>query len=416
MRSPLLTAAALALLTTIPLPAQAPAPTRPDVVRPLPRPAGRFRVGTTVVYLTDSARADSDYPSGRPITLQLWYPATRPSAARARYLIETGLDSVLLGGYYGVDSGALHAWSALRTSAGLDAAAASGRHPLLTFSVGLGVIRANYTSLAEAMASGGYVVALVESPGAGLMVRPGGYVVQDTTSRLETPAFHRAAVAAWAGDVSFVLDRLQAADLPPTAAAVARTVDWSRVAAAGHSSGGLVAIAACERDPRVRACIDLDGGMAAPTGEPIADFVTTGLSKPTLLLRSKPIYSDADFARRGITRAEWEKRGAGGQAGQDSLVARSKGALWVGSIAGTGHFSFTDAPFVMPSTISRFGGKIIAPARGLLVMTETMRAFLDQELSSQGGRLAALPRRYAELTLQRAGRAVSPVRPPSPGR
>ena len=316
MRSPPLSAV-LAILATIPLPAQGLAPTGPDIVRPLPRPAGPFRIGTTVVYLRDGARADSDYAAGRPITLQLWYPASGPAATRAPYLIEPGLDSVLLAGYYGVDSSAIRAWSALRTNGGLDAAAASGRHPLLTFSVGLGVIRANYTSLAEAMASWGYVVALVESPGAGLMVGPDGHVVQDTTNRLETPSLHRAAVAAWAGDISFALDRLQAAELPPVAASVARTIDWTRVAAAGHSSGGLVAIAACERDPRVRACIDLDGGMAAPTGEPIADFVTTGLSKPTLLLRSKPIYSDADFARRGITRAEWEKRGAGGQAGQD---------------------------------------------------------------------------------------------------
>jgi dienelactone hydrolase len=415
MRSPPLSAV-LAILATIPLHSQAPAAAPPDIVRPLPRPAGRFRVGTTVVYLTDSARVDSDYAADRPITLQLWYPANRLPTTRAPYLIEPGLDSVLLTGYYGVDSSAIHAWSALRTSSGLDAPAAAGRHPLLTFSVGLGVIRANYTSLAEAMASRGYVVALVESPGAGLMVRPEARVVQDTTNRLDTPAFHRAAVAAWAGDVSFALDRLQAADLPPAAAAVARTVDWSRVGAAGHSSGGLVAIAACERDPRVRACIDLDGGMAAPTGEPIADFVSTGLSKPTLLLRSKPIYSDADFARRGITRAEWEKRGAGGQAGQDSLLARSKGTLWVGSIAGTGHFSFTDAPFVMPSTISRFGGKIIKPERGLVVTTAAMRAFLDQELSGRAGRLGALPQHYPELTLQPAGRAVSPVRPPSPAR
>jgi hypothetical protein len=70
----------------------------------------------------------------------------------------------------------------------------------------------------------------------------------------------------------------------------------------------------------------------------------------------------------------------------------------------------------MPSTISRFGGKIIKPERGLLVTTAAMRTFLDQELSGRGGRLVALPREYPELTLQRAGRAVSPVRPPSPGR
>ena len=47
------------------------------------------------------------------------------------------------------------------------------------------------------------------------------------------------------------------------------------------------------------------------------------------------------------------------------------------SVAGTEHFSFSDAPFVMPATITRFGGRII-PRRGWSVITRTLRAYLDQ--------------------------------------
>ena len=63
--------------------------------------------------------------------------------------------------------------------------------------------------------------------------------------------------------------------------------------------------------------------------------------------------------------------------------------------------SFSDAPFVMPSAISRFGGKIIAPERGLLVITSTMRAFFDQELDGKPDELGKLSMRYPEVTIER---------------
>jgi hypothetical protein len=147
--------------------------------------------------------------------------------------------------------------------------------------------------------------------------------------------------------------------------------------------------------------VNLDGGVASPEQEPMADFVSKGTTKPTLFLRSQPIYSEADFAKRGLTREQWEKRGEGGRIAFDSLVARSRGPLWKASVAGTGHMSFSDAPFVMPSTISRFGGKIIDPQRGLVVITSVMRAFFDRELGGTGEDLAKLSIRYPEVTIDR---------------
>jgi hypothetical protein len=47
-----------------------------EKVAPLPKPTGAFTIGTTVAYLTDTTRRDPDLPSGRPSTVQLWYPAT----------------------------------------------------------------------------------------------------------------------------------------------------------------------------------------------------------------------------------------------------------------------------------------------------------------------------------------------------
>ena len=335
----------------------------PEKMLPLPAPSDSRALGTSVSYMF--APADSAFPKGRPVTLQLWYPAAS-KGRNAPYLVDSGLGRALVdNGYYGIDSTTLKAWSKLETHSVLGAQPAPGRFPLFTFSVGLGVIRANYTTLAEELASRGAIVAMIESPLAGLMVRD-GHVVMDTTADLERPAVHRARVRAWADDVRFALDHMDA---------LAGHVDVQRIVAVGHSSGGLVAIDAAERDSRIARAVDLDGGLATPEGEPLLDV--TGVTKPALLLLSKPLYSDADLAKRGMTREQWLARAGQGGAAFDSLKARSSGEVTIVRLAGTGHFSFSDAPFVMPSAISRFGGTPIDPRRGLKAIVDAILAFAN---------------------------------------
>jgi hypothetical protein len=67
----------------------------------------------------------------------------------------------------------------------------------------------------------------------------------------------------------------------------------------------------------------------------------------------------------------------------ESLAAASKAPLVIATVAGTGHLSFSDAPFVMPETITRFGGKVIEERRGWLVITSAIRAFLDDVFAAQ---------------------------------
>ena len=372
-----------------------------DPAASLPSPTGSLAVGTAVEYLSDPGRPLDGFATGRPITLQLWYPARGARGSKAPYLIEAGLSEMLKREkYYGIEPAAVDGWAALRTHSTLDAPPAGGKHPLLLFSVGLGVIRANYTSIAEELASHGTIVALVESPFQGAMVLPGGREVQDREDRFAEAAGHRRGIADGSADLSLVLDRLRDGSLSAAAKRAASTVEWSRLAAAGHSSGGLVAVAACERDARLRACINMDGGIVTPDREPLADFVDRGLTKPALFLRSHPVYSDEDLAKRSLTRGQWEKRGEAGNAALADLASRSGANLTQASISPSGHFSFSDAPFVMPTAISRFGGKILAPRRSWLVVTRTLRAYLDHELAGRGGGPSSLVGEFPELTLK----------------
>jgi hypothetical protein len=233
---------------------------------------------------------------------------------------------------------------------------------------------------------------MVESPLQGMMVRPGGRVVQDTAGRFGEPEGHLLGATEWSRDISYALDIVMKGAMSPA-------IDWTKVGATGHSSGGMVAIETCERDARVVTCVNMDGGVSSPDGKPMAAFVPRGVTKLALFLRSQPLYDDTTLARRGITRAEWEKRGEGGRIGFDSLAARSRAPLWVAFVAGTGHFSFSDAPFVMPTAITRFGGRIIAPGRGFTVITSALRAWFDERLLGKAGAFDAEVARHPELSM-----------------
>jgi hypothetical protein len=53
----------------------------------------------------------------------------------------------------------------------------------------------------------------------------------------------------------------------------------------------------------------------------------------------------------------------------------------------------------MPSAITRFGGRIIAPERGWLVIATVLRAWFDRELLQRGDGIPTLAVAMPELTV-----------------
>ena len=125
----------------------------------LPRPTGRYAVGTETFVVTDAAR------EGRRIPVQLWYPADRRSARKsspAQYALPA--TSAAIAEQFAVP---VEDVAAIKTNAfaGPDPARTCRPLPVVLFSPGFGVSRFFYSGLASDLASHGYLVAVLEHPG-----------------------------------------------------------------------------------------------------------------------------------------------------------------------------------------------------------------------------------------------------------
>lgn len=306
----------------------------------LPRPGGPSPVG--VVHLTVKGES-----------VLLWYPASGRTSAAAPYISKPTADDIIASeGYYEQSPATIREWQQLTTAAVEGAPPAKGRYPLIIILPGAGVFAFNYTAFAQDLASRGFFVAAVDYFS---LHAPKRNYKDDDSAAMENDM---------AGAAVATLDHL-AKDKPWSA-----FLDAKHVFVVGHSIGGAAGISAARLDGRIRGALDMDG---APFGESVK-----GATVPVLVLRSKPLYSDADLAKRGRTRAEFDKLGAEARKTWADFKQRSgKNYVEVLSISGTGHFSFSDAPFVMPNTITRFGGKIIEPGRGFDVISTCAREFVD---------------------------------------
>ena len=380
----------------------------------LPSPTGPDRIGTTIYQFADSSRIDRVVPQRgryRAIVVQLWYPTDARSGTYAPYIPDGALIRAMrTTNYYDVDSATISSWSRMQTHALLDVAPRqSTLLPLILFSHGQGVSRSNYTGFIEDLVSHGYAVAAIDHPYGGFTILDDGRVLTSAADTIggDSDQAEARRVDDWARDASLVLSRLTSTTGEPALMkrSLQPRIDASHVGMMGHSLGGAAAFETCRRDARLRACVDMDGVMFGA----VAD---SGIGRPALMMRSRPEYSDADLAKRGRTRAQWDAMGASIKETIDSILTRRPDApSYVVSIRGAGHMSYSDAPFVMPTAITRFGGKSIAPLRGFEIISAYTRAFLDRYVrGTDGALLSHRSSPFPEVLVERLGRDRIPSR------
>ncbi len=351
----------------------------------LPAPSGRFAVGTFTRSLVDSTRATSRHILARSLTVQIWYPSRGGGAElRAPYLEQALLDSMVERRYLELTEQEMRGWASIRLSArrNADPATAPSKTgwPVIIFSHGVGVARANYSALVQELASHGYIVLAIDHPIGGFALDPNGRLLTPGIDSLHYTGEPLAKlVLDWTGDAAFVLRSFGARIAPSAGRQSALVLDTARVGMLGHSLGGAAALQACHTLETVRACVDMDGDVFGEVEE-------LGVGKPFLILLSEP-----DHGRRPPPRdsAESAQRAAFAKMGRerDSSWAAiraftPKVESYVIKLLGTGHFSFSDAPFQIQRQL-RHVGATLAPLAMHERIAGSIESFFDHVLLGQ---------------------------------
>jgi predicted dienelactone hydrolase len=233
----------------------------------LPSPSGKFAVGRRLLEWRDASRGL------RLVPVVLWYPSQQTRSRAAPYY--PGTETLLrdsatrneLEGLFGRQLGSVEK-GLVSTHSVEDAPCVSKTFPLLLFSPGLGLSPYVYATQLEDIASHGYVVAAI------------AHVADTTTMVLRNGKLLRFDEALWrnyppeprwakfyaeratmdAKDLVFVLNRMRSLLRGKRGTSVCK-FDERAVGAFGHSQGGRIAAAACQLDPRIRACLNEDGRL-----------------------------------------------------------------------------------------------------------------------------------------------------------
>jgi len=340
----------------------------------LPAPTGPFAVGRAIYDWKDDAAPDpASSPQGkREVLAWIWYPAAGHSSETTDYLpagIHPPAAPTTLFGLLTRNRVRAHA---------VDGAAVSSQqnsYPLLIMRGGASAPVINYSSLAEDLASHGYVVVGIDAPyRTGRIVFPDGRVVfrsRENNPELATGAeFSRPGerlLSAWIADMRFVLDRLAEINGHDPSGKFTGRLDLTRVGAFGHSFGGAQAAQFCHDDARCKAGVDIDGS-------PVGSVIQDGLHQPFMFLLSDHGDTQSDPESRKIV--------SDIHSIYDRLPADKR--IWA-VISGAFHFTFSDDGALLKSRLIRgvlkvLGKLRISGSRQLEVTTYSLRTFFDGAL------------------------------------
>ena len=243
--------------------------------------------------------------------------------------------------------------------------AGPGRYPVVIFRPGFGALALQYTTLAEDLASRGYVVVAADAPySAGVVAFSDGRVVTRSPKGSPSTAGPRSnfdmLAAIWAADSSFILGKL--ADLDQDAASPFHDrLDLKRVGAFGHSFGGAASAEFCAVDSRCSAAVDLDGLLF---GRAQRD----GVGKPfMLLLTDHSGDPDKEQAYADFRRVF-------------HMLPLGRIAI---EVRGTRHFNVSDMAFLRSPVFLSRAIRAIGPIdrrRGFTIVSDHVAAFFDLHL------------------------------------
>jgi predicted dienelactone hydrolase len=370
----------------------------------LPAPTGTFAVGRMVLDWVDDQHVDAlspDKRAKRELLVWMWYPTTAGRAIADSYIPaqiapKDPPQGPLVWNLLTRDLAKVHGHSLREPALAPD----QPTYPVLIMRGGASAPVVNYSTLAEDLASHGYVVVGFDAPyRTGHVAFPDGRSMGRTDENnpelcqgpTQSQCLDRL-LDAWTSDIGFALDRLQALHVSDPAGRLTGRLDLTRVGVFGHSFGGTQAAQFCATDTRCTAGVDIDGGLFGKVAQ-------VRITRPFMFLLSDHGDSPTD-----------DPIAADLQAVYDRMPHDTRLRL---AIRGANHFTFSDDGALLKSHVIRgvlrlFGKLDIDGRRQLAVTTYSVRSFFDVHLRSV--RLELPSPRYPELIATEA-RQASPIAP-----
>ncbi len=349
------------------------------ILLPVPRPTaptGPYGVGTATFYLRDDSRPEiytPDPDDKREVMAQLWYPANpAPHAEPAPYLDNLDVTGPAIARQFDLPAFLFDHINLTQTNSYPDAPMAVEAAPVIVFSHGLTGFRGQNTTMAQELASHGYVVAAMDHTYAsGFAIFPDGRVIIYDPCRIFTdcrsnPQDGVQLVSQWADDIGFLLDEMARWNETAGHPFYGR-FDLSSVGVFGHSTGGGTAVEFCRRDARCQAGLGLDAWVL-PVSEAILD---QPLTQPFMFINT-PVWLGPDNAARGQT-----------------IYNDVQNDAYLLSIANTKHFDFSDLPLFSPLTPQLGLTGAINSKRAVAIQNYYALAFFDQYLRGKEGLTSA---------------------------
>jgi predicted dienelactone hydrolase len=336
----------------------------------LPAPTGNFAVGRTLYYWTNAAKTDELAPvagSKREVVVWIWYPAAVSNEPPAEYVLDSWRaalqqqSNVLMSDVFTRDLRRVHTHSFSNPPISTQEAT----YPVVIMRPGAGAWTTDFTTLAEDLASHGYIVVGFDAPyRTSVVVLQDGRILrrppQYNPETLKTEDAERLAnrlIVMWSEDAQFVVDGLSHLNSGDPSGRFTGHLNLSRLGAFGHSFGGATALQFCHDDSRCKAGIDIDGQLF---GSVVAD----GITQPFMFLVS----SRGDFAVRDEDQEIFTRI--------NSVYDRlPNGRLFI-ALRGTNHFSFGDQALLKSQYVMR----VLQPLdtrRAIEVTRAYVRTFFD---------------------------------------
>jgi len=341
----------------------------------LPVPTGHFAVGRTSYAWVNHAQVDDLAPASgvkREVVVWIWYPSARSqSAAPAEYLPSSWHEprarsaGALLSHFLTRDPSVVH----VHSSSNPGISPEQNSYPVVIMRPGGSALTADFTTLAEDLASHGYVVVGFDAPyRSGLVVFPDGRVVlrspaanTDNLTVADQERFVKRILPMWSGDAQFVVDQLERLNAADPSGRFKQRLDMQRLGIFGHSFGGATALQFCHDDSRCKAGIDLDG-------EPLGSVIKDGLTQPFLFLLSDHGDLSDPEPHKVITDLE-------------SIYDRVPNGRLLLYIRGANHFSFSDQILLKSQyfirTLQHLQKGGLDGRRGLRITMDYVHTFFD---------------------------------------